>query len=112
MTSKSKVLAWASAYLIVQPLVAQPAASVFDSEIRPILSTTCQPCHNEKKRSSGLSLETRDAVLAGGNRGAAIKPGSPAESLLVRAVEQSGDLKMPPGGKLQPDADRHHSPLD
>src|SRR5437870_4408045 len=42
-------------------------------------------------------------MLAGGNSGAAIKPGNPEESLLVRAIEQSGDLKMPPGRKLTPD---------
>jgi hypothetical protein len=70
--------------------------------IQQILKVNCQPCHNEANKSSGLALTSRDAVLAGGNRGAAVKPGSPAESLLVRAVEQSGELKMPPGRKLQP----------
>jgi hypothetical protein len=79
------------------------AANFFKSEIRPILASNCQVCHNDKMRSSGLALTGRDALLAGGNRGAAVKPGSPADSLLVRAVEQSGDLKMPPGRKLQPD---------
>src|SRR5205085_691804 len=44
----------------------------------------------------------RESLLAGGNRGSAVKPGHSAESLLVRAVEQAGDLKMPPGGKLPP----------
>lgn len=45
----------------------------------------------------------RDTILSGGNRGPAIKPGSPDESLLVRAIEHSGELKMPPGRKLRPD---------
>src|SRR5437870_404063 len=71
--------------------------------IQQILKTNCQPCHSDTTRSSGLALTTRDAILAGGNRGAAIKPGNPAESLLVQAIEQSGALKMPPGRKLQPD---------
>jgi hypothetical protein len=70
------------------------------SDAQPILKTNCQPCHSDSLKSSGLSLITREAVLTGGNRGAAIKPGSPADSLLMRAVEQSGDLKMPPGRKL------------
>src|SRR5437879_7472560 len=68
-----------------------------------ILKTNCQPCHNATTKSSGLALTTRDDILAGGNRGPAIQPGNPAESLLVRAIEQSGELKMPPGRKLQPD---------
>ena len=111
MTLKSTVLTWASAYLIVQPLCAQQTASLFDSEIRPIFSSACQTCHNDKNRTSGLSLGSRDGVLTGGNRGAAVKPGSPADSLLLRAVEQSGDLKMPPGRKQEP-GDRVDQALD
>jgi hypothetical protein len=104
MMLKSKSLAWASACLIVQPAFAQQnAINFFETDVRPVLKNNCQACHNEKTRSSGLSLATRDSVLAGGNRGAALKVGSPAESLLVQAVEQSGDLKMPPSGKLQPE---------
>jgi hypothetical protein len=50
-----------------------------------------------------LALITRDTILTGGNRGPAIRLGNPAGSLLVRAIEQTGQLKMPPGRKLQPD---------
>src|SRR5262249_10782043 len=46
---------------------------------------------------------SRDAILTGGKRGAAAQPGSPDTSLLIRAVEQTGDLKMPPGGHLKDD---------
>ena len=48
-------------------------------------------------------MTSRETILAGGNRGVAVKPGNPSESLLLRAVEQSGDLKMPPGRKLSPE---------
>src|SRR5436309_790205 len=89
------VLVTASALAAQQPAPSEP------SEIQQILKTNCQPCHNDTTRSSGLALTTRDAILAGGNRGAAVQPGNPAESLLVRAIEQSGELKMPPGRKLQ-----------
>ena len=68
-----------------------------------VLKTACAACHNENLKSSGLALTNRDALLTGGNRGPAIKPGDAAASLLVQAVEQSGDLKMPPGKKLNPD---------
>src|ERR1700730_8933614 len=103
MMLQSRALAWASACLFAQLAFAQQnAVNFFETDVRPVLKNNCQTCHNEKTRSSGLSLASRDSVLAGGNRGAALKPGSPADSLLVQAVEQSGDLKMPPSGKLQP----------
>jgi hypothetical protein len=104
MMWKSKAFAWALACLILQAAFAQQdGVNFFETSVRPVLKNNCQACHNEKTRSSGLSLASRDSILAGGNRGAAIKAGNPADSLLVQAVEQSGDLKMPPSGKLQPE---------
>src|SRR5258708_26207938 len=76
------------------PLCAQQDADA-------VLKSNCLPCHNVRNRSSGLALDSREGVLTGGNRGPAIKPGAPAESLLIPAVEQSGDLKMPPAGRLK-----------
>src|SRR5207248_7157666 len=70
----------------------QPALAVF--------KTACLSCHNGKLKMSGLVLENRESILTGGKRGAAAQPGAPDASLLIRAVEQSGDLKMPPGGRL------------
>ena len=74
---------------------------LYESRVEPLLKTSCLPCHNAKSRTSGLALDSREGALAGGNRGPAIKPGAPDESLLIRAVEQKGDLKMPPGTRLK-----------
>jgi mono/diheme cytochrome c family protein len=90
------VLVTATVVLAQQPSPSEPTG------VQQILKANCQACHNESNKSSGLALTSRDAILAGGNRGVVVKPGSPAESLLVRAIEQSGELKMPPGRKLQP----------
>jgi hypothetical protein len=76
------------------------ALEFFEKEVRPLLADKCQSCHGDEKRRGGLRLTSRDLVLKGGGRGAAIVPGKPEESLLLRAVEQQGDLKMPPKGKL------------
>ena len=92
----------ASLLVTASVLLAQQLTPSDQTEIQQILKTNCQPCHNDTTRSSGLALTTRDAILAGGNRGTAVTPGNPAESLLVRAIEQSGELKMPPGRKLRP----------
>ena len=48
---------------------------------------------------SGLSIETRAALLTGGKRGPAIVPGKASESLLYKAAAREGELKMPPGNK-------------
>ena len=79
------------------------AVRFFENEVRPVLLTKCAACHNDKLQTSGLSVESRDAVLAGGNRGEAASSGSPEDSLLIHAVRQDGELKMPPGGKLPPE---------
>src|SRR4051794_24674338 len=105
MVLRSEICAWLSAALLVPSLFAQPtpeAAAFFENEVRPILKSNCLPCHDDQKRTSGLSFSSRESILAGGNRGAAVKPGNLPESLLVRAIEQTGDVKMPPGRKLQP----------
>ncbi len=93
------------AFLAAAPLAAQPftpqALSFFETSVRPILKNSCHPCHNQRTRSSGLALDTREDVLTGGNRGPAVQPGAPGESRLLQAVEQTGELKMPKGGRLK-----------
>ncbi|MBI1786195.1 MAG: PSD1 domain-containing protein [Acidobacteria bacterium] len=98
--------AYLPALLALGPLLAQEkpeSLAVFDAQVRPILKNNCLPCHNAKNRTSGLALDTRDGILSGGNRGAVVKPRNAAESLLIQAVEQKGDLKMPPTGRLSPE---------
>ena len=85
--------------------VAQTAApasgeALYESTIRPILRNNCFACHSDKNVNSGLSVETRESLLRGGNRGPVVVPGSPEKSLLVEVLRQSGEVKMPPGGKL------------
>jgi hypothetical protein len=48
-------------------------------------------------------MDSRAEILQGGNRGAAVSAGAPDQSLLVRAIEQTGELKMPPGRRLADD---------
>src|SRR5579872_1156890 len=79
-----------------------PAADVefFEKQVRPILAQSCQKCHGETKQEGGLRLDSRTAALKGGDSGAAIEPGKPNESLLIEAIGYTGDIKMPPKGKL------------
>ncbi len=81
-----------------QPAFTPQAIAFFENRVRPILQTNCQPCHNQRTRTSGLALDSRADVLAGGNRGPAVKPGAADESRLIQAVRQTGELKMPAAG--------------
>lgn len=74
----------------------------FEKEVRPVLAARCFSCHGAQQQSSGLRVDSREALIQGGNRGPALVPGDAKLSLLARAVRQDG-LKMPIGGKL-PDA--------
>ncbi len=81
--------------------VSAEAGEFFEARVRPILAERCLKCHGPEKQSSGLRLDSRAAVLKGGDSGPAVVPGKPAESLLIQAVDhQHGDLKMPPKGQL------------
>jgi hypothetical protein len=77
----------------------------FDTQIRPILQTKCVKCHARGKVRGGLSLETRQAILKGGESGPAAVTGSGHESLLVQLVAGlEPERRMPEKGEpLPPD---------
>src|SRR4051812_36189675 len=47
----------------------------FDAHIKPIFQARCLNCHAKGKYKGGLSLETREAMLKGGEDGPAVVPG-------------------------------------
>ncbi len=78
------------------------AASFFEKEVLPILKEACFDCHSHRIPSAkgGLYLDSRPGWETGGNSGAAIIPGNPDASLLIRAVRYTDEnLQMPPDGK-------------
>lgn len=78
----------------------------FESKIRPILATHCYECHSSAGVSeSGLALDSREGIRRGGDRGSAVVPGKPKQSLLLRAISHSNPhLKMPPNRARLPDS--------
>jgi len=85
-------------------VVANPTADqlrFFETNVRPVFIEHCQKCHGSTKQWGGLRLDSREALVRGGDSGAAIVSGKPNESLLIRAVRhEDADLKMPKDGKL------------
>jgi hypothetical protein len=70
----------------------------FEDAIRPILENRCYECHSHgSKIKGGLTLDSRQGLLKGGDSGPAIVPGKPDESRLLKAVRRADEkLQMPP----------------
>ncbi len=77
-----------------------PRAVEFARDVLPIIAKRCIGCHGGGKAKGGLRLDSRAAVLRGGDGGAAAVPGSSGESRLVELVSGSDpELVMPPEGE-------------
>ena len=90
-----------TAFAIFAPVVCQAAG---EQAARAIVEANCLGCHGPAKMG-GLDLRTREAMLKGGARGAAVVPGKASESPLYKAAAREGDLKMPPGKQALAAAD-------
>src|SRR4029079_5451292 len=75
----------------------------FETKVRPLLVARCHECHAGNKPKGGLRLDTRAAVLAGGDTGPAATPGKPDESLLVDAIRYGETYQMPPKSQMPAD---------
>src|SRR6476469_5767362 len=68
-----------------QAPVKDPATGpeVFETRIRPLLASNCFACHTQSAMG-GLRVDSRDALLKGGDTGPAIVPGDPDKSTLLK----------------------------
>lgn len=73
----------------------------FETRIRPVLAEQCLSCHGAQKQTSGLRLDTREAILDGGFiEGPSVYLDEPGESPLLVVLRHETELAMPPDGKL------------
>ncbi len=68
-----------------------------------VLETHCVKCHGGEKSKGGLDLVTRAALLRGGESGAAVVPGKPDVSRLVKMIRHELDPGMPHKERKLPD---------
>ena len=88
------------------PGLADDADDWFESRIRPVLAGTCFRCHGDQKTGGELRVDSREALLKGGNSGPAIDLEQPSASLLLQAIRREADVAaMPPDAsqKLRPE---------
>ncbi len=72
----------------------------FEKKVRPVLVRRCVKCHGPEKQEGGLRLDSRQAMLEGGDSGPAVVPGDPEDGFLVDAIRYGDVYQMPPDGKL------------
>jgi mono/diheme cytochrome c family protein len=82
------------------------ASQLFARKVRPLLESKCFDCHSSRADDvkSGLKLDSLEEILKGGAMGAAVVPGDPEASFLLKALRyEEADYQMPPAGKLSDD---------
>ena len=80
-----------SLFLVLAAAVAGPGAQAvgpdYESEIKPLLTRHCVPCHGAENPKGGLRLDTGAAALLGGKDGSLVLPGRPQESALIQVLQ-------------------------
>lgn len=73
----------------------------FEKKIRPVLIEHCYECHSADSDEIGgkLRVDTREAMLTGGESGPVLQAGRPDDSLIIQALRYDG-MEMPPDGPL------------
>ena len=71
----------------------------FEQQIRPVLVEHCIKCHGQQKQEGELRLDSREAMLNGGENGPSVIPGDGSKSLLLEAIKHES-LEMPPNESL------------
>lgn len=83
------------------PAAENPAAANhairFDRDVKPILAHHCFKCHGRGKEKGGLSLDSSEQLLRGGDSGVVVEQGNAARSRLIALVSGTDpELVMPP----------------
>src|SRR5436190_19735103 len=60
----------------------------FEKQVRPLLAANCLSCHGPQKQEGGLRLDTRAAVLKGGDEGRAAVIGNAKVIKPVAAIRR------------------------
>jgi hypothetical protein len=83
-----------------------PAAKkdlTYERDIKPLLEKSCINCHGPEKPKSKYRVDSRDAIIKGGDsEEAAIIPGNSAKSPIVHySADLVVDMEMPPTDKRE-----------
>ena len=68
----------------------------YEKDIAPILENKCAYCHSGAVKEAKFDMGTYEGLIKGGKRGAAIVPGKPDQSMLVKLSGRTMKPTMPP----------------
>jgi hypothetical protein len=88
-----------SVWFVFPRATAQTGHQQLAQEAVTLIQARCLSCHGADK-SSGLDLRSRDGLLKGGSRGAAVIAGAAEQSLFYQFVIGRQQPRMPLGGEL------------
>jgi mono/diheme cytochrome c family protein len=72
----------------------------FNRDVLPLFQARCVECHGPDTQESGLRVDSRPALLAGGDFGPALVPGEPTKTEILRRMTATDpDERMPPDGE-------------
>lgn len=72
------------------------ASPSYAQDVAPLFELRCVKCHGSPFQRNDLRLTTYAMVMRGGETGAAVVPGDPDGSLLVKKIEGRDKPTMPP----------------
>jgi WD40 repeat protein len=104
---RTPVLLVVTSVLAILTIVCGCPNAVAQRPIEPLIQKYCLGCHNQTDREAGLSLQTRDELLKGGDDGPVLVADF-AKSRLLAVLARNSETAMPPEGEPQPtDAERN-----
>jgi len=93
-----------SSVCLVATISGAPAPSPKATAAAKVLAENCAACHSAEVKSSGFSVASLEAVIAGGKKhGRAVLGGQPEKSPLVAMLKGDIAPRMPMGKNLAPD---------
>lgn len=74
------------------------SAQTWADDIQPLMVKRCGACHAQGAKVGDYEMNTHAQFMRGGNRGRAVVPGSPDESLMFQMIQGKADPTMPMDG--------------
>lgn len=88
-----------AAIVLFLPGVGYAKGADYERDVKPLLRSRCFACHGALKQAASLRLDTGASIRQGGDSGAAVVAGQPAQSLLMEKVSAAeASERMPPEG--------------
>src|SRR5688500_7018814 len=84
--------------LLCLALPARSQGADFDAAVK-IVEERCADCHTGNANKGGLSMNTRETMLAGTDDHRVVKPGDSAHSRFIEVLTADEDDRMPPKGE-------------